>query len=108
LDKKFSLYFVVEKEESRKIYATLPEQYKASITKSFTGYGLANIHGQWNFSLDFLSPDQTVYEALIANKHSEKLTNASGRTAATCKSGGTGSTSCSIIGECSVSCTSGY
>jgi hypothetical protein len=51
LDKSFSLYFALNKEESRETYDALPNSFKTRITKANTyeGYGLANIPAKCDF-----------------------------------------------------------
>jgi hypothetical protein len=77
LDKSFSLYFVLDKEESRKIYNALPVSFKTRITKANTyeGYGLANIRAKCDFSLSFLSDGKNLYEALVASASPPKAPN---------------------------------
>jgi hypothetical protein len=77
LDKSFSLYFALNKEESRETYDALPNSFKTRITKANTyeGYGLANIPAKCDFSLSFLSDGKNLYEALVASAPPQKAPN---------------------------------
>lgn len=103
-------YFAVDKDEEKYVYEKLPVQVKTYFSVKSYGYGLTKVNGNFPTSINMYVSQQSPYDALneFRIKKSGGVSAASG--GVYCRSGGEGSTSCSMGGNdaCSTSCKAGW
>lgn len=109
IDEEF-VFIGLDNDVNTQLINRLERNHNISISKTILGFGFSKVTGEWDIENANFS-DNDVFSILEAHQKIKSKSNDTSRVAATCTSGGTGSSSCSTTNPltgCGVTCNTGY